>query len=72
MAKTSKANEQKWNRKSKTKAEFILPEEFLDLIESQALTMNMEPQDYIKRLVTIDILEDRLAVLKYKRMIDRF
>ena len=72
MGKTSKENEQKWNRKSKTKAEFILPEEILDRIELHASTMNMEPQDYIKRLVLIDILEDQLAILKYKPMIDRF
>lgn len=51
---------------------FDLPEHIVDHIKIESEIRKIEPADYITRLVSIDVLEDQLAVLKYKPMIDRF
>ena len=48
-----------------------LPEHVVEYIKTESEKRKLEPSDYINRLVTIDVLEDQLAVLKYKPMIDR-
>ena len=49
-----------------------LDEQLLNHVNIQAKQRNEDISKYIKRLVLIDYMEDQLAILKYKPMIDRF
>lgn len=49
-----------------------LPDELVSHVNLQAKNREESVSDYIKRLVLIDLMEDKLAILKYKPMIDRF
>ena len=60
-----KESDVKWLRKSKTKVVVELPKETIEYIESHSELCGLTPEKYINNLVTIDILENELAALKY-------
>lgn len=65
MAKSKESKEPKWYRKTNTKVVVVLPEEVVDYIESHSGILNIKPEEYVRRLVVIDILENQLKELRY-------